>query len=156
VTELLGAAGRRGEQRDVRYRHVLGSPASQEAIDAWQSEHPLHVLPADVRALVARINGIHLWASAERGRSYTGLAPIEEWDLARVKFYGLSADRSLLADRYVALSYHQDGASYVVLDVASGQYFLMDVAGPEATSPIASNAGELLDWLWGSRISPKS
>jgi hypothetical protein len=32
----------------------------------------------------------------------------------------------------------------------------MDVAGADATSPIANNVDELLGWLWGSRISPKS
>ena len=156
MTDLLSAPGRRAEQREVRYRHTLGLPASQQVIDAWQGQHPLHILPADLRALVTRINGIHLWANVETGRSYTGLAPIEEWDLARVKMYGPSADRSLLDDRYVALSYHQDGASFVVLDVESGRYFLMDAAGPDTTSPVANNAGELLDWLWRSRIAPKA
>jgi hypothetical protein len=66
------------------------------------------------------------------------------------------ADRRLLDDRYVALSYHQDGAAFIVLDVASGTYFLMDTAGPDATSPIATNVEELLDWLWQSRITPKA
>jgi hypothetical protein len=155
-TELLSAPGRRAEQRDVRYRHILGSPASQQAIDAWQGRHPSHSLPADLRALVTRINGIHLWANVETGRAYTGLAPVEEWDLARVKMYGAAADRKLLDDRYVALSYHQDGASFVVLDVDSGRYFLMDAAGPDTTSPIANSAGELLDWLWRTRIAPKA
>jgi hypothetical protein len=156
MTDLLSAPGRRSEQREVRYRHILGSPASQQAIDGWQRQHPLHVLPADLRALIMRINGIHLWANVETGRSYTGLAPIEEWDMARAKMYGPSADRSLLDDRYVALSYHQDGASFVVLDVDSGTYFLMDAAGPDTTSPVANNAGELLDWLWRTRIAPKA
>ncbi len=156
MTDLLSAPGRRSEQREVRYRHILGSPASEQVIDAWQTERPSHPLPADLRALVKRVNGIHLWANVETGRSYAGLAPIEEWDLARVKMYGPTSERSLLDNRYVAISYHQDGASFVVLDVTSGRYFLMDVAGPDATSPIASNVGELLDWLWESRISPKS
>ena len=155
MTDLLSAPGRRAEVRDVRYRHILGSPASQQVIDAWQDQHPFHLLPADLRALVACINGIHLWANVETGRSYTGLAPIEEWDLARVKMYGSSADRSLLNDRYLAISYHQEGASFLVLDVESGRYFLMDVAGPDTTSPIANDAGELLDWLWTTRIAPK-
>lgn len=156
MSDLLSAAGRRAEQRAVQYCHVLGAPASQQAIDAWQAKHPSQVIPADLRALVARINGIHLWANVETGRSYAGLAPIEEWDLARVKMYGASAARSLLDDRYVALSYHQDGASFVVLDVESGRYFLMDAAGPDTTSSIANNAGELLDWLWRTRIAPNA
>jgi hypothetical protein len=113
VTELLAARGE-AEQRDVRYQHVLGSPASAAAIEAWESERPLHPLPADLRTLVMRINGIHLWAD-ETGRSYSGLAPVEEWELARIKMYG-----SLLDDRYVALSYHEDGASCVGRVPASG------------------------------------
>ena len=156
MTDFLSAPGRRAEQREVRYRHVLGAPASPQAVDAWQNQRPSHPLPADLRALVERVNGIHLWANVETGRSYAGLAPIEEWELARVKMYGPTAARTLLDDRYVAISYHQDGASFVVLDVTSGRYFLMDVAGADATSPIANNVDELLGWLWGSRISPKS
>jgi hypothetical protein len=156
LTDMLFETGRRAEQRDVRYGHILGSPASQEAIDAWQGRRPSQPLPADLRALVSRINGAHLWANLETGRAYTGLAPIEEWDLARRKMFGSAADRKVLDDRYVALSYHQDGASFVVLDVESGRYFLMDAAGPDTTAPIASNAGELLDWLWRARIAPKA
>jgi hypothetical protein len=106
--------------------------------------------------LVERVNGIHLWANPETGRSYFGLAPVEEWQLARIKMYGNASDRSLLDDRYVAISYHQDGASFVVLDANSGKYFLMDAAGPDATVPIAGNAQELLDWLWDRRMSPTS
>ncbi len=156
MTDLLSVAvpGRRAEQRDVRYRHIIGPPASPQAIDAWQSQHPLQVLPPDLRALVMRMNGIHLWANVETGRSCTGLAPIEDWDLARIKMYGPSADRNLLDDRYLALSYHQDGAAYVVLDVELGTYFLMDTAGPDKTSPIAHDAGELIEWLWCTRIAP--
>jgi hypothetical protein len=70
--------------------------------------------------------------------------------------YGPTADRGILDDRYVALSYDQGGAAFIVLDVASGRYFLMDTAGPDATAPIASTAAELLDWLWQSRITPKA
>ena len=155
MTDFLSAPGRRAEQRSVPYRHILGPPASEEAIDAWQRHRPSHSLPTDLRTLLSRINGIHLWANAETWRSYAGLAPIEEWDLARVKMYGPAADRGLLDDRYVAISYHQDGASFVVLDTASGRTFLMDAAGPDATSPVGSNAAELLDWLWRTRIRPQ-
>jgi len=156
MTDFLSAPGRQAEQREVRYGHILGSSASEQTIDDWQSERPMAPLPADLRALVTRINGIHLWANKETGRSYTGLAPIEEWELARLKMYGSAAAPSLLDDRYVAISCHQDGAAFVVLDVKSGQYFLMDAAGPDATAPIAHNASELLDWIWRTRIAPKA
>jgi len=156
LTEFLAAPGRRSEQREVRYRHILGSGASQQAIETWQRTHPAHPLPADLRQLVTRINGIHLWANADTGRSYQGLTPVEEWELARMKMYGSTADSGLLDDRYVALSYHQDESCYVVLDLLSGKYFLMDTAGADVSAPIADNVDELLDWLWRHRLEPKS
>jgi hypothetical protein len=155
MTKLVSAPGRRPEQRAVRYRHLLGSGAAGEVVDVWRAKGRSHALPADLLALVTRINGIHLWANAETGRSYQGLAPIEEWENARTKICGPGAPRDLLDDRFVALSYHQDGAAFIVLDLASGTYFLMDSAAPDTTSPIANNADELLDWLWQARIPPK-
>lgn len=138
------------------YRHVLGSPASPSTIEAWQNQRPAHPLPADLRALVARINGVHLWADCETSRSYVGLAPIEEWEIARIKMYGPEANRSLLDDRYIALSYARNGDAFVVLDVASGRYYLMDVSGPGEASPIGSSAEDLLDWVWQNRVVPQS
>jgi hypothetical protein len=155
LTDFLSAPDRRVEAREFRYRHVLGPPASPEAIDAWQAQRCSYFLPGDLRDLVLRANGIHLWANAEDGRSYVGLAPIEEWDLARVKMYGPAADRTLVDDRYLAISYHQDGAAFVVLDQVSGEYYLMDSAGPDTTAPIGNNVGSLLDWLWRTRTIPK-
>jgi hypothetical protein len=156
LTELLTAPGRRAEPREFRYRHVLGPGASPRLIDEWQQRHPRHPLPADLRDLLLAVNGIHLWANAETGRSYTGLAPLEEWELTRTKMYGAGADPSLLDDRYMTLSYHQDGAAYVVLDAQTGQYFLMDASGPDTTSPVARHVSGLLDWLWFSRVAPKA
>jgi len=111
LTDLLSAPGRKAEKRDVSYQHILGPAATQVSLEAWQRNHPAHPLPTDVQQLLSRVNGIHLWANADTGRSYVGLAPIEEWDLARTRMYGASADRKLLDDRYVAVTYHQDGAS---------------------------------------------
>lgn len=156
LIDFLAAPGRTSKQVEFRCRHILGSPASPDAIEAWQERRPSHPLPADLRALVARINGIHLWANADTGRSYDGLAPIEEWELARIKMYGPTADPGLLDDRYVALSYNQDWGAFIILDAASGTYLLMDTAGPDTRTPIANNADELLDHLWRSRITPTS
>jgi hypothetical protein len=149
---ISAAAG--GTRWDASYGHLLGAPASRAATQAWRAEHPSHPLPNDLAALVERANGIHLWANIDTGRSYVGLAPIEEWDIARIKMYGQSGNPVLLDDRYVAISYHQDGASFLVLDVESGRYFLMDAAGPDTSTPIAKNVEELLDWLWRNRIAP--
>jgi len=142
------------EERHLRFGHVLGSPARPEAIYGWQTKWPSHRLPGDLIALLERVNGIHLWADLDVGRSYLGLAPIEEWNLARVKMYGSEADQELLDDRYIALTYHEDGTSFVVVDVSSGTYYLMDVAGPDDSTPLGKCVDDLLDWLWKNRIPP--
>jgi len=151
MMDLFAAKGLQPERREVQYGHVLGLPASEHTLAA--REHQWRPLPADLRALMTSINGIHLWADKGTGRSYTGLAAIEEWDLARIKIHGSAP---LLDDRYVAISYHEDGAAFVVLNLESGQYFLMDAAGPDTTALIASNANDLLDWFWNNRIAPKN
>jgi hypothetical protein len=155
LSDLLAAAPRSLPQHEVRFGHILGPPASPEALDAWTERFPRHALPADLKALVARVNGIHLWANLDTGRSYEGLAPLEEWALARVKLYGQGADARLLPDHYLTISYHSDSAAFVVLNVESGRYFLMDSGGPDETCPIGSSVSELLDWLWRTRIPPK-
>jgi hypothetical protein len=103
---------------------------------------------------VSQVNGIHLWADLETERSYAGLAPLEEWDLARVKMWGRQADPAALGEPYLALSYDSDGAAFAVLNVDSGDYFLMDSCGANESCRIGRSAGELLDWLWESRMAP--
>lgn len=167
--ELLSAARRPGgmlltdflaktpaeTKKTTAYRHILGPAASSETIAARERELGVGRFPADLRTLLASVNGIHLWARSDTGRAHHGIAPLEEWELARVKMYGPTAPKDLLDDRYVALSYDEDGAAYVVLDALSGTYFLMDTAGPDASAPIGRSVGELLEWIWANRISPK-
>jgi hypothetical protein len=155
LADLLAQHGPGAGRRDVHYRHILGPPASEARIGTWQQRTPNQRLPDDLVALIRTMNGIHLWADGDSGRAYTGLAPNEEGEPARTKFFGPDADQTLHHDRYIAISYHQDAAAFNVLDVDSGTYFLMDSAGPDTTTPIATNADELLDWLWQKRIAPK-
>ena len=145
---------RETERTSTRYGHVLGPGAQPEQVaDAWRRLSPVP-LAADLQHLVERINGVHLWANMATGRSYVGLAPVDEWERARTKMYGLSADPALLDDRFIAVSYHQDGAAFVVVDARTGTYYLMDSAGPDTSSPIGRNAEALLSWLWESRVLP--
>jgi hypothetical protein len=133
-----------------RYRigHILGPPVTDETLQRWQQRWSEYTLPSDLLSLLKQINGIHLDADLDTGRAYQGLAPMEDWGPARVAMYGEGANAELLDDRYVALSYHQDGSAYVVLDTQTGGYFLMDTAGPDLTSPIGTSAEDLLEWLW--------
>ena len=140
------------ERRTFRTGHLFGPPVSSTEIEQWRATWPRHRLPDDMVELLRRANGIHRWADLDEGRAYQGLAPLGEWRLARQMIWGDHADPTLLADRYLALSYHADGAAFVVLDTESGHYFLMDACGADESSPIGRTVGELLDWLWDHRI----
>ncbi|MFT3768647.1 MAG: hypothetical protein QM820_24640 [Minicystis sp.] len=145
-----------GQRRVIRLGHILGPPASAATLSTWLERWPRHPLPTDLKTLVARLNGIHLWAYLDTGRSPQGIAPLEEWNLARVKMYGEGSSHPLLTDQYLAISYDENGASFVVLDVDSGVYYLMDSAGPDTTSPLGSTVDDLLDWVWTHRIGPST
>jgi hypothetical protein len=74
-----------------------------------------------------------------------------DWELARTRMWGSDADPDLLGDEYLAISYHADGAAYVVLKVTTGEYFLMDSCGADETCRIGGDVAGLLDWLWHQR-----
>jgi hypothetical protein len=132
---------------------VLGPPLTSQELDEWQRHWPRHPLPADLRGLLLRTNGIHLWADLETGRSYQGLAPLAEGTtFARVATGAAEGGPSDPSDRYLALTYHADNSAFATLDVDAGRYFLMDSMGPDQTCPIADCAAALLDWLWDVRI----
>lgn len=152
LTEFLSDPRRRKVSRTYRTGHVLGPPASPEAIAEWEQRWPGHAPPADLQKLLGRANGIHLWASLDTGRAYQGLAPIEEWELARTKMWGPQASPDTLPDKYVAISYHTDDADFIVLDVEQGRYYWMDACGADQSCPIGGSVNELLDWLWEHRI----
>jgi hypothetical protein len=133
--------------REVEYRHILGDGATDMTIRAWEAKHG-YVLPADLKELVRRADGIHLWANPETGRGYTGVSPIADWAPAN-ETLGASVDA-----RFVRLTYHADGAGYAVLDTTSGSYYLMDAAGPDTSCPIADSAAGFLDWVWRDRVGP--
>ena len=152
LTDFVAEPRKTVARRVLRTGHLLGPGVSPVALAEWKARWPRHPLPDDLGTLLGRVNGIHLWANLDTGRSYDGLAPLEEWNLARVKMWGADADEGLLADRYLALSYNSDSAAFIVLNVETGQYFLMDSAGADESSPIGGNVGTLLDWLWEHRI----
>jgi len=153
LTDVLSDSRSRVERRTSATGHRLEPGASAAALANWQARWPRHPRPADLRVLLGRVNGIHLWADLATGRSYEGLAPLDEWDLGRVKMYASEGAEALLPDRYLAVFYQADHSAHVVLNADTGTYYLMDAAGPDESCPIGRTAGELLDWLWEHRIS---
>lgn len=156
ISEYLARFKPTGQTLEARYEHRLGPGVPLEDLRKWEASHPNYPLPDSLRELLLEIDGIHLWADGETGRSYQGLAPLHEWDTARVVMYGPESAVNLLDSRYLAISYHADCAAYIVLDVGAGHYFLMDTAGPDESCPIGRGAPELLDWLWKYRMAPET
>jgi hypothetical protein len=156
LTDFVSDPRRTTRRRTFRHGHVLGPPLTTSALATWHARWPRHPLPTDLSALLLRVNGIHLWADLDTGRSYEGLAPLEEWGLARVAMWGPNAGDDLLGDRHLAISYHTDHAAFVTLDVDSGRYHLMDACGADESSLIGRNVEDVLEYLWTHRIPPRS
>lgn len=151
LNELLADPRRHKERRVSRTGHLLGQPLVQAAIEKWMRDWPKHQLPPDLQNLLQHVDGVHLWADLDAGRSYQGIAPLADWELARTRMWGSDADPDLLGDDYLAISYHADGAAYVVLKVTTGEYFVMDSCGADETCRIGGDVASLLDWLWKNR-----
>lgn len=146
-------AGSPGELRYCTSKHVLGPPASEEAIARLARAISPRTLSADLLTLVRQINGIHLWADAERGRSYEGLAPIEEWRLAHEVLIEPES-RDLVDNRYFVITYHDNGDGFVVIDFETGWFYFADQRSADEMSCIAENVDGLLEHLWDHRIAP--
>jgi hypothetical protein len=156
LTDFVADPRHTFERRTLRYGHVLGPGLPRDAVDDWSRRWPHHPLPVDLVDLLTRANGIHLWADLDTGRSYEGLAPLEEWELARTRMFGAEADPTLLSDRYLALSYYANRDRFVVLNVESGRYLDMDpCGGADEGSLIGAEVGDLMDWLWRRRRRPE-
>jgi hypothetical protein len=151
LSEFLADPRRHKERRVPRTGHVLGPPLSQATIENWMRDWPKHPLPKDLQNLLRHVDGLHLWADLDAGRSYQGIAPLADWQLARTRMWGSDSEPDPLGDEYLAISYHADGAAYVVLKVTTGEYFLMDSCGADETCRIGSDVAALLDWLWVHR-----
>ena len=139
-------------QGQRRRGHVFGVPVDPAYLQEWIRRWPQHPLPEDLKCLLLRANGIHLWADLDTCRAYEGLAPLEEWQRARNAMWGEDASPGLLENEYLAISYHTDGAAYWVLKVTTGEYFVMDSCGADETCRIGSDVSALLDWIWTHRI----
>ena len=155
LTDFLNDPRRTTRRRTFRRGHVLGPPLPASELARWKATWPRHPLPSDLVELLLRVNGIHLWADLDTGRAYEGLAPIEEWRLARIAMGGPSAEDDLLPDRHLAIGYHADNAVFITLDVDTGLYAWMDACAPHDPSPLGACVDDLLEHLWSSRLAPR-
>jgi hypothetical protein len=144
IAEVIAHPDQHKERRPFRYGHVLGAGLSRAAISAWQSSFPLHRLPADVAEVLASVNGVHLWADLAVGRSYFGIAPLDEWkDLASL---GWALVDGMTAS--LVISYHENGDFILVLDTAASRYDWLDHEDIDNPVTVGRTFSEMLRWFW--------
>jgi hypothetical protein len=145
-------------EREMPGQHKTWSPLQDEELAVWTAKFPKSTLPEDLIGLLRRTNGIQFWVSAGSTKGYFRLLPLREIDFARQIMWGGLAndwDRDWVPrPGWLAISGHQDGDDFIVLDIDSHRYYLMDACGADLTCPAGDNVHELLDSIWENWITP--
>jgi hypothetical protein len=100
--------------------HRTFSPLSNAELEEWRAKWPGHSPPEDLLELLCHSNGIQFWVHEGSPEGYFRLLPLREIDSAR-RIMWLAYGDSLGADEvpyphWLAISEHQDGGSYIILD----------------------------------------
>lgn len=136
----------RQEVRRFRYGHLLGPGASRASIDEWQTRNPSARIHPDVVELLARVDGIHLWADLNRTRAYFGIRPLSEWTEVALSEWCTLFDE--LTPGALVISYHNNGDYFLVLDTRENSFTWYDPQNFRDTRTVKHSVGELLDWWW--------
>lgn len=146
VTELQAHPDQREEEQAFRYAHVLGSGITRDEIQAWQTNHPDHRLPGDLVQFLMRVNGIHLWADLDSSRAYFGILPLQDWQEATDVDWAIMYESPPVGQ--LAVSYHDNGDYYLVLDTRRQKYLWYDLQDFDRPKDAGKTVEELLDFWW--------
>lgn len=149
LLEYMAHPDLRTERRALRWGHVLGTGLPAASIDEWTRRAPGRQLPIDLRALLQAVDGIHLWADLDIGRSYFGIAPLAEWTLAGDQ----SWNRYFPEEHFMSLVilYHANSDEYVLLTRDPVTYRWVDPELGGFGELAANSVAGLLDWIWAKR-----
>jgi hypothetical protein len=133
-------------------QHRIFPPLEDAELEAWYEKWPRRSLPKDLLAMLRQTNGIQFWVNEGSPEGYYRLLSLQEVDSARRIMWGEYAedldDDDIPYPHWLAISQHQDGAYYIILDTDEHRYYLMDTSGADLESPVGDNVGELLDFIW--------
>jgi hypothetical protein len=145
VLDIISHPDQSEEVRIFRYKHILEQGVTSAEMTGWQLAHPNHKLPDDLLALLARVNGIHLWADTATGRSYFGVLPLNEWcDAATWDCAFLFAEPP---QGHLVMSYHDNSDEFLILDTGTSSYFLIDGETGDK-HPLGRTAEEFITLWW--------
>jgi hypothetical protein len=136
----------------TRCAYRILPPLDARELEAWQEDWPGRTLPEDLLLLLRQANGIQFWVHEASPEGYLSLLPLREIDSARRIMWDVSGD-SMNVDwvpypHWLAISGHQDGSAFIVLDTDNNKYYLMDSCGADLTCPQGDSVQELLDYIW--------
>lgn len=147
LLEFMAHSDLHPERRTLRWGHLVGPGVDSTRIAAWRVGNPGRHLPDDLRALLGRVDGIHLWADLDEGRAYSGIAPLTDWiEAGAAQWNGFFAEEHA---RSLVISYHANSDDFVLLEPDVSVYRLVDPQDfGELGDVVARSVNELLDWLW--------
>jgi hypothetical protein len=132
--------------------HRIFPPLDNIELEQWRATWPGRSLPEDLLRLLRHSNGIQFWVNEGSPEGYHRLLPLREINSARRIMWSDHYD-AMAADEvpychWLAISEHQDGAAYIVLDPDNQRYYLMDTCGADLSNPVGNDIQELLDFIW--------
>ena len=147
LSDLMAHPDQHKERQTFRYAHLIGAGLSGDSIDAWQAAHREHPLPPDLKEFLTRVNGVHLWGDLATSRAYFGILPLQEWqDAAHVEWAAMWLDETPVGQ--LALSYHDNGDAFLVLDTRATEYLWYDLGDFGNPKRAGRTVAELLDFWW--------
>lgn len=146
VADLMSHPDQHAAIRRFRYGHVLGPGVGAASLTDWQACHPGISLAPDVVDLVRHVDGIHLWADLDRGRSYYGIRPLSEWVEVAASEWSFLFDTPK-AGAFV-LSYRNNGDYFLVLDTRENHFIWHDPQNFAGSQTVGRSVDQLLDWWW--------
>ena len=138
--------------KEMPGHHRILPPLGNAELDEWQAKWPEMSLPEDLLNLLRHSNGIQFWVHEGSPEGYYRLLPLRDIDSARRIMwleYGDSMDADELPyPHWLAISEHQDGGSYIILDTDKQKYYLMDTILSDLSNPIGQSIEGLLEFIW--------
>jgi hypothetical protein len=146
MSEWMAHPDQRFELRTFRYANMVGQGIGTNEIEMWQARHPDHPLPRDLRELLMRVNGVHLWADLDKARAYFGILPLAEWEDTKASRWARMFESPPAGN--VTISYHDNGDDFLVLDTQACEYLWYDLQDFYHPKHVGRTVGELLDFWW--------
>ena len=130
--------------------HGVESGLSNRELLLWEKDRPGMTVPEDLVALLRSSNGLRIRLNKD---SPCGAAlrflPLREIRNPGSLMYGDDSGDEEIPRAWVCVAHDADNTSFLVLDVATGDYREVDPIDLDGAKRVASNVEGALDWVAG-------